>query len=279
LRIVASQEITGIGTCTSDPAVVEWHWYYHVLPISPWALIALLLVVPKANRNRQAWWILIPAAALLAVWHAIAALLGVSVEAQQIGCLVMASIVGWSAVWLLGHWLGSRFKTLTLLSILAVMAAVGALSYLCCGQSSEPFPVPATLAMYYGLGVASVAGGMILAGRSCRKRFSGIRFGLWLLLWMGLITVALPMLVFLVWIVIAQDSSPRVVAGLVGIPIAGTMLAAIFYVFNLPFLILGMYSDFYRRRLEGMFRVRPIAEAVPLAAISDACIETERGSP
>ena len=142
-----------MGTCISDPAVVDWHWYYPALPMSPWALIALLLVVPKANRNRQAWLILIPAVVVLILWRTTALLLDMGFESQQqMGCLVMAGTVGWTAVWLLGHWLGSRFKTLTFLSIVAVMAAVGALSFFCCGEGDDSFLPLVIFAIYYGLG-------------------------------------------------------------------------------------------------------------------------------
>ena len=121
---------------------------------------------------------------------------------------------------------------------------------------------------------------MMLAGCFCRKRFSGIRFGLWLLLWMIVVTVGLPMLVFFAWIVIAQDPWPRVAGGLIAIPTVMAILAGILYAFNLPFVILGMYSTFYRTRLGGMFRTRPITGASPFAVVpSDARIEPEGGLP
>ncbi len=88
MRIVAAQKIAGVGTCASDPVVIDWHWYYGAATEAPWALIALLLVVPKANRNRQAWLILIPLVAALLLWRGLALLFGVGVGTQQqLGCL------------------------------------------------------------------------------------------------------------------------------------------------------------------------------------------------
>ncbi|MFZ1933658.1 MAG: hypothetical protein WCB27_10500 [Thermoguttaceae bacterium] len=277
MRIVASQEIAGVGTCVSDPAIVDWHWYYHAVPASPWALIALLLVIPKANHNRQAWLILIPLVVVLLLWSMLTLLFGMAVGAQeQMGCLVMSAAIAWAAVWLLGHWLGSRYSTLTFFSIMAVMVAVAALTFFCCGEGDGVSIPLAAFAIYYGVMAVGLVAAMMLAGRFCRKRFSGMRFGLWLLLWMPVVTVGLPMLIFLAWIVIAQDPWPRVAGGLIAIPMVMTIFAGILYLFNLPFLILGAYSTFYRRRLEAMFRVKSIPAPASLGTTPFAAnIETE----
>ena len=284
LRIVASQEITGVGTCVSDPVVVDWHWYYNAATAAPWALIALLLVVPKANRNRQAWLILIPPVAVLIVWRGLALLLGVSVASeQQTSCLVMSAAMAWTAVWLLGHWLRSRYSTVRFFSILAVMAGVGALSLFCSGAGDDSSMPLVAFAVYYGLVVVGLVAAMMLAGRFCRKRFSGLRFGLWLLLWIEVVTVGVPMLIFLGvfgWMAIAEGPSARFAGGLIVIPVMMAMLAGIVYVFNLPFLIVGTRSTLYRRRLEGMFRGSPKPD-VSATATSPfaACVETERMAP
>jgi hypothetical protein len=274
---VASQEIAGVGTCVSDPAIVDWHWYYPAAPLSPWALIALLLVIPKANRNRQAWLILIPLVVVLLVWSVLTLLFGMAVGAQeQMGCLVTSAAIAWAAVWLLGHWLGSRYSTLTFFSILAIMVAVGALTFFCSGEGDGVSMPLAAFAIYYGVMAVGLVAAMMLAGRSCRKRFSGIRFGLWLLLWVGVVTIGLPMLIFLACSVIAQMPRDQFAGGLIRISIVMAILAGILYAFNLPFLILGMYSAFYRRRLEAMFRVKPIPGPASLGTTPFAAnIETE----
>ena len=57
-------------------------------------------------------------------------------------------------------------------------------------------------------------------------------------------TVGLPMLILVVWIVIAHDSSPGIAGGLVAIPFVAAMFAGILYVFNLPFLIVSHVQHF-----------------------------------
>ena len=65
LRIVASQDIGPLGAKDGSPVTFPWRWYYSVPTLPLWALIVLLLVVPKANRHRQAWLILIPLGVVL----------------------------------------------------------------------------------------------------------------------------------------------------------------------------------------------------------------------
>ena len=109
----------------------------YVPSISPLALITLLLVAPKGNRHRQAWLILIPAVVVLIAWRGLVLLLDISVGSQQqFGSLLMSLATAWTAVWLLGHWLVSRYRTLTFFSLLALMIAVGALTFFSAAQKA-----------------------------------------------------------------------------------------------------------------------------------------------
>ena len=255
LRVVASQQDRGIGTCVSRPVIVDWHWYYHATTAPLWALIFLLLVIFRANRNRQAWLILIPLALVLILWHTPILLLGTSeATAQTIGCLIVPGAMAWTMVWLLGHRLGSRYSSVSFFLIVAMMLAVGAWSMYYSDEVATSF---ALYAILYSTAVISLVAAMMLTGRCCRKRFSPKRFGLLLLVGLGVVTVGLPFSIYLaVMLIIPPESRRYVMYGLIAIPIMSAMLAAIINIINLPFLILGLNSPFYRRRLEAMFRVR-----------------------
>jgi hypothetical protein len=82
------------------------------------------------------------------------------------------------------------------------------------------------------------------------------------------------------WMAIAQGPSAQFAGGLIVIPVMMAVLAGLVYAFNLPFLVLGTYSTFYRRRLEGMFRglPRPDFSATATSPFA-ACVETERMAP
>jgi hypothetical protein len=255
LTIVASQE-SGAGTCVSKPVTVDWHWYYHAATAPLWALVLLLLVIPAANRNRQAWLILIPLALVMLLWRAPTMLLGMSEgSAQTLGCLIVSGAMAWTVVWLLGHWLGSRFRIANFFLILATMLAVGALSLYCIIDGDDSVMPFVAYAIYYSFAVYCLVSAMMLAGRYCRKRFTPRRFCLWALVWIGVVTVALALSFFFAYVLMAKQYH-GFTRDLIVVPTMAALLAGIVYLCNLPFLILALNNPFYRRRLEAMFRVR-----------------------
>lgn len=259
LRIVVSQEIGQLGRKEGTPVLFQWHWYYHAGMAPLWALIVLLLVIPKANRTRQAWLIIIPLAVVMLLWHSLFVLLGMGEDsAQMVGCMVVSGAVAWAVVLLLGHRLGSRFRTATFFRVMAIMLGVGALSLFCRGEVDESSAPFAVYAITYSLVVASfvVASfvvATILAGRFCRKRFSAIRFALWLPVWMLVITVGLAFGLFCVFELLAGVGHGSLFRGLIVVPIMAAITVGIAYFFNLPFLVLTFKSPFYRNRLQTMF--------------------------
>jgi hypothetical protein len=256
LRVVASQEIDGIGPCVSKPAVVEWRWQYGAATVPLWALVALLLVIPKANRNRQAWLILIPLALVMLLWRTPTMLFGMSEgSAQNLGCHIVSGAMSWTVVWLLGNWLGSRFRIANFFLILATVLAAGTMSFYCIFQGDADLPF-FVYAIYYGLAVYCLVSAMMLAGRYCRKRLTPMRFSLWLLLWLAVVTEALAFLFFFAYVLTTQQFH-GFTRGLTVVPTMAALLAGVVYLCNLPFLILVLNNPFYRRRLEAMFCVRP----------------------
>jgi hypothetical protein len=243
-------------------------------------LIVLLLVVPKANRDRQAWLILIPLALVVLLWRTSTMLFAMSEgSAQTLGCLVISGAIAWTVVWLLGHRLGSRHRVANFFLILGTMLAVGILSLYCSGEEDDSVMPFVAYAMYYGFAVYCLVAAMMLAGRYCRKRFTPRRFGLWLLVWISVVTVGLSLLLLFAFALITQGFHDFG-RGLLVIPTMAAFLAGLVYLFNLPFLILGLNSPIYRRRLEAMFCVGHKPEnLVPAAMPPGACAETECETP
>jgi hypothetical protein len=256
-------------------------------------LVLLLLVVPKANRDRHAWLILVPLALVLILWRTPCMLFGMSESsAQSIGDLIVPGAMAWTMVWLLGHRLASRYGSLTFSAIVGIMLAIGVLwtfsRNLLTDDNAGPFVISA--AIYCVLAVSLVAA-MMLAGRFCRKRYSAPRFSLCLLMWLVITTVGLPLSLLLGWlIIIPQGTTSRWTSAAIPLCIAAVIFAGIAYLMNLPFLILAIKNSFYRRRLEAMFRMKmnriatpdeselPHNSAQPDAAATLAdCLETSAG--
>lgn len=254
LRIVGSCAMGELGPSESQPVFFHWRWYYHVPTWPLWTLILLLLVVPKPNRNRQAWLILLPLGLVLLVWRMPFTLLGAPASiTETFGFFVVTGTMAWSAVWLLGQWLSTRYRIFTFLLLAAVMLAFGLFSYACQFEDTRQW---ARLSFYYVLWVLIPLLAMMLSGYHCRRIYSSRRFLLRLLVWIGVFPLGL-LLVFAA-IALAMGGGPPL-AVLVPISMMWLLLAGILYLVNLPFLILAFNSPFYRERFERVFRVAKAA--------------------
>jgi hypothetical protein len=238
----------------------QWHWYYHTPALPLWAIILLLLVVPKANRHRQAWLILIPLGLVLIVWRMPATLLSMPGDAAEIlGFFVVSTAMAWSTVWLLGHWLASRYRFITFLLSLATMLAVGLLSYYSHFADGDNL---VSLLTSYGLGVGILLLAMGHTAYLCRKNYSPQRFlgrliGSNVLVAMGLL---LAFLVISTLVMMVINPRPQLDASDLMIPaimtiVGSVFLAGILYLLNLPFLILAFKNPFYGTRFETLFRI------------------------
>ena len=182
-RIVASWEVPRLGTAVSQPVFLQWHWYNSIRNLPIWALIVFLLVVPRENRDRRAWLILIPIALPLGLLclPAIAGLMDPS-TAEMVGFLVGAGVLAWSVVWLTGHWLDGYSRRRSFWLLLVVMLAIGLLACICQFEAADDV-LP--LLIVYGLCVFDLLLALTLAGYFCRKNYSLKRFLGFSLLWVG----------------------------------------------------------------------------------------------
>lgn len=238
----------------------QWRWYYHVPALALWALIVLLLVVPKANRHRQAWLILIPLAVVLIVWRMLAHLLSMSDDpsgTEGLGFYVVSATMAWSMVWLLGHWLASRFRYVTFFLSLGMMLAIGLLSCYCHFADTDN---RASLLICYSICVVILLLATTLAGYFCRKKYSPRRFLGWLIVWNVLVAmgVLLPFVGIVTLVTTIMHPGPQLDVGGTVVTAVITVVVSIFlggvlYLLNLPFLILAQKSPFYRERFESMF--------------------------
>ena len=247
---MASWEISERGTSISQPVFLQWHWYNYFRSLPIWALIVFLLIVPRENRNRQAWLILIPLVVLPGILYlpAISRLMD-PLTAEIDGFLIGTGVLAWSVVWLMGHWLGGGRRRSTFWLILIVMLAIGLLSCLCQFEGADDL---VQLLIIYSLCVFDLLLAMMLAGYFCRKKYSTPRFLGFLLLWVGATAVGLAAIFGIFLIVITFDLQAIVTIAIILIPVS-LFLGGVIYLINLPFLILAFKSPFYRERFERIF--------------------------
>lgn len=238
------------------PLLFHWRWYYHFPSLPLWALILVLLIVPKSNRDRRAWLILIPLVVVLLVWRMPPRLFAMADgTTETLGFYIVSCTMAWSVIWLLGDWLGGRHRKVTLFLGLGIMLAVGLLSYYGHYGAIEQFASLGFL-IPYGIFAFILLAAMVHTGYLCRHKYSRGRFLGWLAVWNCIAALGL-MLVYDIFMLVMIGQFPWfVLAGLAFMTaFASVFIGGILYLVNLPFLILAFKSPFYGDRFKRIFHI------------------------
>jgi hypothetical protein len=274
LKVVASQDIGELGPKESKAVTYHWKWYYHVSGLLLWVILIVVLVLIKANRNRRAWLILIPLLIVNLLWSMLRQLLHVpSAQGEMFGMMVNSLAVGVAVLWLVGDKIGNRSRLVTFLLALVIMAGVGVgggVSYGMADFSEQTLSV----LMLLGVLVFSTLLGFVLSGWRCRKRYSGVVFTLWLAIWVTAAAMA-SMLVLFTSAFIIQGVSISTFKVLMVACMVGLICGLCAYIINLPYMILGLRSAFFRERFYACLRLKSMAALAEPAADSGPPDEQE----
>jgi MFS family permease len=96
-----------------------------------------------------------------------------------------------------------------------------------------------------------------ISRRFCKKKYSPIRFMLWLVLWMVLLGSFATLIFFILGSLILSSWPSRLISQLIQVLFVGLILGLFIYVLNLPFMLLGFVSPFFRERLYVCLRLKP----------------------
>jgi hypothetical protein len=279
LSVVASSDLGDLGPSESEPAAVEWQWHYHLPGFAGWALIAVLLIFVRENRNRSAWLILIPFLLLgEVIWPWTVRLFGLSSRSDgDFGLVLHWLLVGWTAIWLLSPWLARRRPAVALVLAAAIMAMVGIAGQLGHLLGAEiPFTFLQRMflgesIMVYLISAFALLAAFVLSGRSCRCRYSPRRFLARLAPWLFIAIFAGCICVY-AWMYLSRysiESVPPIVPILIRLVVISLCLAGILYLVNLPFMTLAFRCPEYRERFCRILRLPkprgPASETPPLA--------------
>ena len=218
------------------------------------------MVAVKANRNPRAWLVLIPLLAVNLLWTMLKKIIPLPSSAMAMFDQLFISLtMGISIVLLFGHKIGNRNRFVTFLLAMFLMAGIGiagAISY--GGLAFSPEVLGA--AVVFAVLTLAMLLAFVFAGCCCKKRYSGLRFMLWLAVW----TVGACMVIVLGYLGIAMivltivgSSLPggliSVLLGALGVSL---LLGGCLYVIILPFMILAMRSCFFRERFYACMRLK-----------------------
>ena len=161
-------------------------------------------------------------------------------------------------VWLLGHRLKSRYRTVTFFFMLGLMLAIGLLSYYC-RLGFEGINSLFPMADLYSPCVLVLLLGTIFTARFCRKRCTLRRFLGWLPAWTGVVAFVV-FLTYPAMLALAMfgSSVKGLLPSVMPVLTMGMILGGMVYLLNLPFLILAFKNPFYRQRFEALFGIEVV---------------------
>lgn len=269
LSVVAMAELGGLGPNTSEPVPIEWQWYYHLPSFAGWALIAVLFVLVKENRDRRALTILIPLLLLSEVlWPWIERLLSCSgMNPDQLGPPLQWLLAAWTAVWLLSPWLARRRPILAFALAWLLTAGIGAAAE----TGLYRRLVVGEALMIYLVCTFALLTAFALSGLCCRNNYRPRRFLIWLAPWL-VVGVIAGFMFELVRSLVGRGLPPSGLPYLLPrVAVVSLCTAGVLYVLNLPFMYVLFRCPLYRDRFQKLLRLQPVAP--PTTGEPDACGE------
>jgi hypothetical protein len=253
---------------------LEWRWHYSVPSLALWVLLAILVVVPRHNRNSQAWLMVIGPLAVAGVGQLWYWATGPS-EVDGLFYFLTVVAAAWAGVWLLAPWLTAKHRLVRALLAFLVMALVGVVGYVGYYGFHVSGDNAGMWAVYGSIFALNLIVAMTLAGWCCRRSYHTVIFMMWLMLWMPMICVTAVVLLCVIMALatgegrILMDVLPR-----------GSVLALVtslvIYAINVPAMVIARLSPLYRERFHTLFCPVepepswdvPLPTASPFAAVT-----------
>ncbi len=249
-------DLGGLGS--KEGPEVSYIWAApSLLPLAlPW-LGTLLLLALVPNRTGRAWWIWVPLGSVVAlVKLARPAFAFLPEEAMDVFVQVVNALAfGFSATWLLAPYLATRHRFVTFLCLLLAPAAFGELTILVTQDwgAADPASIFAT-AFLLALSALVLASARMLAGLACRKRFRPAGLGVWLLVWLLVLSFAVSA-PFFMFTIMASGGRVDLQDFLLSVLVSALVAFAVV----LPFLVLSTANSLYRERIKGLLHLERAA--------------------
>jgi hypothetical protein len=236
------------------PVNINWYPFYRYPALSLWAVLIVVLLVTEA-RNSRAWLILLPAAAIHALWLFIKSIcsFGPS-EAQTLGQIFIPLYIGVAVLFTLAHKLARPNRPASFLLAAAVLALAGLASFFAYnfGGTDISEQVRMTLTFYAVL-VAAFLLALTITAFVCRDRYTRLRFAAWMLCASLLLTV------IFTFVCALYDFQPSDLDDVFEVMQVGVGFGLGLCGIVLPFMILAFTSSFYRQRSYSCLRLAPVS--------------------
>jgi len=246
----------GIGPDEGRASVYRWRWYNAVLGLLPWLILIVAAVGIKANRDHRTLLLLVPLALANLLYWSILFLISLGMGSRassssqtQFDLLFYTLAIGMTLLWLAAPLFQRLPAVVRILAAVALMIALAGLAVVSYGTASPD--ETALFTAFLGLFGAALALTPAAAARLCGQLYRPTAFMLWLAIWLiiGCVLAVLGILAVLVSVNGGPGVSelPRLV--LQG-AVAGAIIGLCLYVLDLPYMLLGFASPFFRARLQ-----------------------------
>jgi hypothetical protein len=236
----------------SEPLVIRITLLTKLRSLVVW-LILLPFLLLRENRSWKALWIFLPYYG----WLGMAA--GLSVVLHGMGDLLIPLLATLGILFLVGQrcqrWSGGRVLLAAIL--IAVATLLGAYAI---GQFTNGlFSAVGSAVLFLLVLVAT-----LLARLCCRRRYGALRFALFLLAFVLLLTLlAAAGFASLMYLQFSEAGIAGLAMMLAGVVISSLLAGFVLYLLLLSFLAVAFSTEFYGLRLRGLLKVAP---AVPPVA-------------
>ncbi len=230
----------------SEPLIIRITVLTKLRSLVVW-LILLPFLLLKENRSWKALWIFLP----YYVWLGMAT--GLSVVLFGMGDLLIPLLATLGILFLVGQrcqrWNGGLVLLAAIL--LAVTTLLGAYSI---GQFAAGLSSAVGSAVLFLLVFLST----LLARLCCRRRYSGLRFALFLLAFVLLLILLTAVgLASLMYLQFSEAGIAGMGVMLAGVVISSLLAGLVLYLLLLSFLAVPFSTEFYGLRLRGLLKVAP----------------------
>jgi hypothetical protein len=247
LRLVPSYDLGTLGPREGEATFYSCHWYYGAPRLALWAVLGLVMVVPRANRHWQVLLILVPVLLVNLVWSALVLISKPATSDQELlGAMALSLAVGSAVLWLLGHRLANCTRGKAMLVALGATVGVAVAGIVPVLDSAAAIVTHTSL---LGILMWAMVLGYALAGRMSRHTYHATRF----ILLLAAGTVVFSMLGILLWcllgFVVTGDWPTNVFSALAEICLVSWIPGTCVFAVSLSFVVVGLCSPLFRPRL------------------------------
>ena len=277
MRIVPSADIGDLGPSQGQALAYDWKWYYSAMGALVWLPLVLALAIPPANRNRRALLILVPLVVVVSLWSLFKKAVGMpSSSAYRFDVWAGSLAAGLAVLWLLAPYLALARGTARFFGAIALLVAVAYVGSLAYGTWFSSDTVLHLIVLVL-LGLVLLTG-IAVAARRYRRGGGPVRFMLWLALWtaVGGLAAMSGYFVVVTGVLSSALRGAELARMLPQVCLVGLMLGMCVYVLNLPFMILGFVSPFFRERMQACLGLNPVPKGPDVTVPPQAAEPFER---